>query len=428
LDPSFREHLWEPLSRIPSPSGKFKSFAEEYIATHKKAHQTLGVQPEYYQTSELYKSGQFNEAIRKVLDKASLIRKIYEQVSASKREPDWLPVQPICPNCGKLGSTYAFLWDGHEISFKCRKDLVPWAIGCGYEGKVSPFDGRAKMNWRVEWAAKWDLWGVSIEWAGKDHASKGGSLDTGRAILKEVFGKEGITLAGHEWFTVNGKSMSSSKGIAVSPEQALEVFAPEILRFLLVRNRPQQAIEINLTRIVPRTYDEYDRCQLAYLEKTDQNLADYFYYSQVNPRKIDGLVKARFSAVVNLVQLPSMKKELEDSATSSRVPYAKNWLKAYAPDEVRFSVQESLPPAAKELSEGQRQFLKQSLKLLGERDGEALQQSLYELSGRLELHPAQAFQAVYLSLIGKPSGPRAGMLISSQPEAFVRRRFSEASK
>lgn len=423
----FEEHLGKPLINVPARSKKFANFADEFIADSEKYQEVLGVRAQHYRTSELYRSGKFNPAIERVLDHAAGIRKIYLEVSGSKRPEDWYPVQVVCPNCGKLGSTYVNSWDGKEVTFQCRKDLVPWAKGCGYVGKISPFDGRAKMHWRVEWTAKWDLFDVTIEAAGKDHANRGGSFDTGARILKEVFGKKPIAAFPHELFLLNGKKMGSTKE-RIDPETALAVFTPETLRFLLVRTRPMQAIEIDLSRVVPQTYDEYDRCQSSYLEKTDQDLADFFYYSQIDPAKVDGLVKTRFSNVVNILQLPSLRAELTRPETAPRVPYAKTWLEKYAPAEVRFTVTEKLPPEAKTLTSEQKKYLAAAAKVIDTTDPVELQTKLYELSKQLNLSAGTAFEAIYIALIGKTSGPRAGELLATLPAEVVRHRFLEAAK
>jgi lysyl-tRNA synthetase class 1 len=421
----YDEHLGKPLVNVPANSSGFKSFADEFIAENKRYHEILGVVSESYRTSELYQSGKFNTAIKKVLDNAATIRRIYKEVSGSDRPDDWNPLQVICPNCGKLGSTYVSSWDGKEVSFTCGKDLVPWAKGCGYEGKISPYDGRGKMHWRVEWAAKWNHFGVTIEAAGKDHANKGGSFDTGARILKEVFGKGPIAAFPHEFFLLDGKKMGSTKGL-VTPSDALEVFAPEVLRFLVVRSRPNQAIEINLSEIVPRIYDEYDRCQVAYLDKTDQDLSDYFYYSQVNPSKLDKVRKARFMDVVNLLQLPSMQKELTSPEVAPRAPYAKAWLEKYGPEEIKFLVQEKLSPAAKNLTPRQKEFLSKATAVTG--SPEEIQTKLYQLSKEMGLSAGEAFGSIYQAFLGKTSGPRAGELLASLSPEFVKKRLEEVAK
>ena len=74
-------------------------------------------------------------------------------------------------------------WDGEEVSYECREDLVS-GPGVRLSGRVSPFGGRAKMVWNVDWAAQWSIFGVTIEGCGKDLATAGGSRDRADAISR----------------------------------------------------------------------------------------------------------------------------------------------------------------------------------------------------------------------------------------------------
>lgn len=74
--------------------------------------------------------------------------------------------------------------------FTCKEDATDWVKGCGHQGWISPFDGNGKLPWKVEWVAKWDLVGVTMEMAGKDHSQKGGSRDVANAICRKVLHKK----------------------------------------------------------------------------------------------------------------------------------------------------------------------------------------------------------------------------------------------
>ena len=41
--------------------------------------------------------------------------------------------------------------------------------------------------------------------------------------------------------------------------------------------------------------------------------------------------------------------------------------------------------------------------------------------------PAELFQAIYVALLGKPRGPRAGAFIAALGPGFCARRFAEAA-
>src|SRR3989344_1611631 len=192
LPPEFKESMKEymgySLRMAPSPVAGFESFGKYFAHDFKKVLDSLGIEAEYLSSYDMYKEGKFDEVIKTALDNSEKIQDIYEKVAGSKkREVGWLPFQVICENCHKLGTTKVYAWDGEKVSYKCERELVKWATGCGHEGKISPFSGNGKLPWKVDWAAHWKVLGITIEGAGKDHTSAGGSLDIAMAICKEVF-------------------------------------------------------------------------------------------------------------------------------------------------------------------------------------------------------------------------------------------------
>ena len=54
-------------------------------------------------------------------------------------------------------------------------------------------------------------------------------------------------------------------------------------------------------------------------------------------------------------------------------------------------------------------------------DGEAVHKLVYEIAGQVtDARPAELFQAIYLVLLGKPRGPRAGSFITvDKPPASI---------
>ena len=137
--------------------------------------------------------------------------------------------------------------------------------GCGHSGEVSPFGGRAKLPYNVDWAAKWELFGVTIEPAGKDLSTRGGSRDRSDAIAREVFGNEPPLNVPYEFLNIGGRKMSTSKGLGASATQIAEVIPPEQLRLLFLRPKPNTAIEFDPdgTDAIPRLFDESDRLAAA---------------------------------------------------------------------------------------------------------------------------------------------------------------------
>jgi lysyl-tRNA synthetase class 1 len=413
-----------PIYIAPSPDGK-GTFGEYFGNKLLKIFKTLGINAEIYLASVYYKKGVYNDAIKVVLDNAQKVRKVYEDMYKKQIAKDWYPLQVICPKCGKLGTTKVTGWDGKEVDYICLPDLVKWAQGCGTKGKMSPFNGNAKMPFKVEWAAKWWTFGITIEGAGKDHASAGGTYDVARKICKDVFGVQPPLKIPYEHFLSGGKKMSSSKGLGLTGEELLEVLTPVAARFLMIKTEPNRAVEFEPknTDIIPKVYDDYQKSAKAYFEKTGEDTARAFELSQIEePQKPP---EVRFSALSQLIQMPNMLDRIKKENLEEWAKYATVWIKKYAPDAEKFEVLKELPEEAKGLSDMQREYLRKIIPLLDKNlNGEDLQKELYELAKASAIPTKDAFAAIYLALIGKNHGPKAGWLILSLDKNFLKKRFS----
>ena len=236
----------------------------------------------------MYHEGKFNEVIRIALDNSDKIQDIYEKVSGSqKRSSGWLPLQVICEKCGKVGTTKVTDWDGETVEYTCEPHLVTWAQGCGHSGRISPFDGNGKLPWKVDWPAHWKVAGITIEGAGKDHASKGGSYDIAMALCDEVFKYDKPFKLPYEFVLIGGKKMSSSKGLGLKAHDLVKIIPPYLGRFLYARNgiKSQGNFDPMDKNAIPSLFDDYQKAAEAYFSKSDEDLARAFELSQVGEIK-----------------------------------------------------------------------------------------------------------------------------------------------
>ncbi len=418
LQKSHGKYLGMPIYLAPSPDGK-GTFGDYFSNKMKALLDKLGIAADLYKTNEIYKNGKFNEAIIFVLDHASEIRNVYERIYKKGISKDWYPLQVICPTCGKLGTTKVSSWDGKEVTFSCEPKLVEWAQGCGAKGKINPLNGIGKMPWKVEWAAKWWTFGVTIEGAGKDHASAGGSYDVALQLAESVFKIKRPLQFGYEFFLVDGRKMSSSKGIGLTGEELLEVVEPRAARFLMIHREPNQAVEFNpySKDVIPRLYDDYQQTEV-----NGSNHHRAFLLSQIG--EIEQVPKITFRTLTQWVQMPNMEDEIKKEGAGVWAKYARVWVEKYAPETERFLIQEKVPEEMKNLSDLQKSYLKKLSDIISERLGaEELQTKIYEISKEMRLASKDAFAAIYIALLGKDHGPKAAWLISSLDRDFVVSRF-----
>ncbi|MEK7186475.1 MAG: lysine--tRNA ligase [Patescibacteria group bacterium] len=414
------KYMGIPICNAPSPDGN-GSFGEYYISMMSEIFKKLNIEAEIYLASDYYKKGIYNKAIKHVLDNADKVRKVYSEMYKKEIAKDWFPLQVVCPSCGKVGTTEVIAWDGKEVSFVCKKDKVKWAQGCEFSGKIPPYDGKATMPFKVEWAAKWWTFGVTIEGAGKDHASAGGTYDVARKITKEVFGVEPPLALPYEFFLYDGKKMSSSKGVGLTGQDLLEVLPSQLVRFLMIKTPPNQAVEFNPrgTLIIPQLYDDYQKAS----DSAEDYIKKAYEFSKISGK--DFPVKTRFLTLAQWVQMPNMQDEIRKEGLEDLAKYAKVWVEKYAPESEKFEFQKEIPQKARELNDKQKEYLGKVAKELGKDwDGEELQKNLYEWSKELNVPSKDAFAAIYLSLLGKTSGPKAGWIILENKE-FARKRFEE---
>ncbi len=148
--------MGKPLAHIPDqePDGH-ASYARHHAEIFIGIFEELGIRPDhYYWMSDIYPTGQMDPFIRTALDRAALVREIYRRIANVQHPDTWHPLQIVCENCGKVGTTIVTGWDGERVAYQCRPNLVEWATGCGYTAWTSPFGGRGKLPWNLEWAAQ----------------------------------------------------------------------------------------------------------------------------------------------------------------------------------------------------------------------------------------------------------------------------------
>lgn len=441
-DEHFEKYLGAPLCNVPPPPGSSATdMAEHYSSEFFSVFVELGIRPEFYRLRDIYRSGRFNEVMDAILRKAGVVRRLYKEVSGSQREEDWYPLQVICENCGRIGTTVVNSYDGQTVTYECRPDLVRWARGCGYRGRVSPFDGRGKLPWKLEWCAKWRTLPITIEGAGKDHATKGGSRDVAVACLREIFGQAPPLNVPYDFFLVGGAKMSSSKGIGVTARDMADFLPPTILRFLLVRPAPRQPVSFEPSEAyIVKLFNDFDRLHKRYRHDpgVTQDERRVYELSQVVPEPDHWL--ADFQLVVALSQLPHIDTvaelekrkgepltEIERTHLEERLTAARYWVDRYASDEEKTRLQESLPARAQELTASQRAFLRMLSETLRDLPWEedAIQAAVFDVARLTPIDSAQAFKALYRVLLDRDNGPRAGSFLSFLDRGFVVRRCAE---
>jgi lysyl-tRNA synthetase class 1 len=382
----------------------------------------------------MYRKGVYSESIKTVLEKKEKIKTILENISKRKLAEAWFPYNPKCSKCGKFKT----------ISAEYKHPYVYYRCACGNEGKADIRNDDGKLPWRIDWPARWSFLKITCEPFGKDHAAAGGSYDTGSAIIREVFGEEPPYPVVYEWIQLKGKgAMHSSTGVAITASEMLSMTPPEVLRFMMVRTNPNKHIDFDpgfgLLSLV-ELYDKYERIYFN-LEKGEDDQKRVYELAQSKniPEKMSTQIPYPHLVTVSQIKtswdgvlkvLSRTQKVSDEVKLKQRYECVLFWLKNFAPESVKFRVQESFEGRIKEkIDEQQKLFLKTITEKMREIKWtpDEIHTKIYELSRGLNIEPKKSFTAIYLALLGRENGPRLGYFLSSLDKKFVMKRFAEVS-
>jgi lysyl-tRNA synthetase class 1 len=418
--------IGRPLSEIPAPGGAPGNYADYFLEPFLRTLGELGIRVEVFKADQMYKSGRMNGVIVEALRGRDTIAAILHELTGKKVEDDWSPFLPLCEACGRITAA-------RVTGFDAAAQTVSYACECSH-ASTRPMAGAGKLTWRVDWPARWKELGVTVEPFGKDHATRGGSYDTGARISREVFGSEPPFPIMYEWISLKGRGdMSSSKGNVLSIAQMVDVVPADVLRYLIVRTRPAKAIPFDPGLPLLSLVDEFDGGESSAADPRSLELA------RAGGAAAPGVP---FKHLVTVLQIAGGDADetlrvlersgypgLDRKAVERRIVYARRWLEQFAPEDMKFSVQAALPESAANLPEPQRAFLRDLASGLADgMTAEEIHQAIYAAAaGHPELPSSAMFEAIYESLLGRKRGPRAGWFIALLGPGRCAARFREAA-
>lgn len=433
-------HVGHPLREIPCPCGGHDHYAAHFLQPFLAALKDLGVRPDVLSAYDMYREGRYVEATQQALDNAKTVREIIERVSGRQLAKTWAPFNPQCGTCGRIAGVEVTLYEFPELRYRCPE---------GHEGTHDVREGGiGKLPWRLDWPARWRFLGVTFEAFGKDHGARGGSWDTGVPLVRRVFDGTEPDHVMYEFLNLKGQgAMHSSTGLAIAATDLLEMTPPEVLRYLLVRQSPRKHIDFDPGIGLLNLVDEFDRVERIRFG-VEENPGTFTEVERTYGLSCPGAVPAHLPRKVayrHLVTVCQIAPDVEGverilrrtgeltgtlsgddrAGLADRVAHVRTWLGRFAPDDVRFQVQDALPD--RPFPPEEREFLADLAAALApaEWTGQAIHDAVYEAKG--DRAPATAFKALYQAILGQDRGPRAGFFLASLERDWVLARLREAA-
>ncbi len=434
LEESYEQYVGMPLHDIPCICGSHASYADHYLEPFLETIEQLGIECSVKYTHKMYAEGLYEGAIRKLIESRNVVAQILSEKANRQLEDSWYPYNPICNDCGRLGTTDILSFEDPFVHYRCK---------CGNQGKADIRTDDGKLPWRCDWPARWWILGVDCEPLGKDHATSGGSWDTGTEIIKKVFGTPPPHPVVYEWIQLKGKgAMSSSSGIAIKGEDILAMLEPEIIRFLLMKTKPQSHIDFDPALPLLDLVEEYDQIESKYYDgELEEDEKRTYELSQADGIPEYPPTRVPYRHLVNLVQIYDSVDDMWEISVGDecgpddyerlieRAEKVRYWIDNFAPDFVKFSIKKEMPDVT--LDENQRLFLEKYLSSLEEIDewrDDLLHSLVHSTAEEVNLSKGKAFSIFYTILLGQKRGPKLGRFLMQIDREFLLQRLKKALK
>ena len=251
------KYIGLPLTSVPDPFGKYNSFADHNNAMLREFLDSYGFEYEFRSSTEMYKSGAFNDALMRVLANYDKIMKVMLPTLREERQKTYSPIMPISPKTGRVLQV-------PMISVNPEKGTVVFEDEDGTRVEQSVLNGMAKLQWKADWAMRWLALDVDYEMCGSDLTD---SYKLSGQIVRIIGGHTPENLTYQLFVDEQSQKISKTKGNGISIEQWLKYANPESLA-LFMYNKPTTIKKLYFD-VIPRNVDEYYQHLNAYDKQDD---------------------------------------------------------------------------------------------------------------------------------------------------------------
>ena len=403
----------KPVTSVRDPFGEYDSFGAHNNARARAFFDSFGFDYEFVSATDNYRSGRYDEVLRRVLERFEAVQAIMLPTLGDARRATYSPFMPISPKSGRLLQTPTLERD-------VDRGTIVFADEDGTLTEVPVTGGYVKLTWRPDWAARWVALGVDYEMSGKDLVD---SIRISSRICKALGGEPPETFTYELYMDEQNQKISKSKGNGLTMEEWLRYGSPESLEYYMFTS-PKSAKRLYFD-VIPKATDEY----IQHLETYNRARAEG--WNSANPLDspvwsvCQGQPPAKaspvsFTLLLNLVSVAGaadktllggfLSRDLPGATPQSEpmldrlADYAINYYEDFVLPAKRFR-----PPTDKERAAFAD--LAARLKALPANctDAEAIQNQVYEAGKAGGFEPLRSwFQALYEVLLGQSQGPRFG--------------------
>lgn len=428
---TYEQYLGMPLCDVPAPDDSNRSYAAYFLDELKEVCRILGIEVEFMLSSERYRSGFDVPAIEKTMGMLDVVRATVETSAHRQLADDWVPIQIL--EKGRFKSR-------RVLHVDTAAKVIRYEDASGNEQAAHYDAGEVKLDWRLDWPARWWLLNVHVEPFGRDHASAGGSYETGAQVMNDIYQAQPPLPVPYDFINMAGdtKKMSASKGTGLDAVEAAKIMPAEVMRFFVFRAPANKRLYFDPIDGLMRLMDEF----AALAAKTDKTESERqllhlctrgLEHKTVSRVPFSHLVASYQAALkdadktLEVIRRTEYARIVEEDAEiiKNELKFIDEWLKRRAPESVKFELTQTVDPG--QFTESERTFLNKLAAQITtapqDADGAWFHDAIYGLKDELGMAPKEMFTTLYRALIGKDAGPRAGWFLSMLPRDWLINRL-----
>ena len=420
-----REHLGKPLTQVPDPFGTHDSFAAHNNALLRHFLDRFGFDYEFVSSTEYYAGGRFDDAIRNVLRHWDDILGVMLPTLREERRQTYSPLLPISPTTGVVLQVPVEVIDA-------AAGTIAFTDEDGARVTQSALGGKAKLQWKVDWAMRWVALGVDYEMAGKDLIDS--TIQSGK--IARILGSRPPEGFNYEMFLdEKGEKISKSKGNGLGLHQWLTYGSEESLAFFAYRE-PKKAKSLHIG-VIPRSVDDYYTFRANYAaQPIEQKLGNPVHHIH-GGNVPDASLPLTYGLLLNLASLPGVSDKATAwkfvqryaPGTSPETDPELDKLIALAVNYARDYVAPTLKrraPVGHEI-DALEELDAELATLDPDTPGDEIQTLVFEIGKRHDFESLKHwFQTLYETLLGSSQGPRMGSFIALYGVKNTRKLIAEA--
>jgi lysyl-tRNA synthetase class 1 len=240
-----RANLGRPLTSVPDPYQTHESYGHHMNARLRGFLDSFGFEYDFISATEKYKSGAFDKTMLRVLEKYEELMELMLPTLGGERQETYSPFMPIDAESG-------IVIDKGVKGVNKQKGTVIYIDPKGVEKEIPVTGGNCKLQWKIDFGARWYSLDVDYEIYGKDH---GPNERIYREVCRILGGRPPVNFTYEMFLSDSGEKISKSKGNGISVEEWLN-YAPSESMALFMYQKPKTAKRLYFD-VIPKAMDEY---------------------------------------------------------------------------------------------------------------------------------------------------------------------------